>query len=125
MRGWRKFCQKGNQQNRSADAQETLPAFGRVESDERICSRRMQRSGQLSVAVDLSRVAYVIGNLSERKNRMPTSDPVATSPERVCPLLNGVKIPQVSVKTTDGTPFELMAAIQIKPAVLVFYRGGW
>jgi peroxiredoxin len=56
---------------------------------------------------------------------MPTSDPVATSPERVCPLLNGVKIPQVSVKTADGTPFELMAAIQTKPAVLVFYRGGW
>src|SRR5260370_29017256 len=51
---------------------------------------------------------------------MPISDPVASSPERVCPLLNGVKIPQVSVKTADGAPFELMAAIQAKPAVLVF-----
>ncbi len=56
---------------------------------------------------------------------MPTSDPVVSSPERVCPLLNGVKIPQVGVKTADGAPFELMAAIQAKPAVLVFYRGGW
>jgi hypothetical protein len=55
---------------------------------------------------------------------MPTSEPVATSPERVCPLFNGVKIPQVSVKTADGAPFELMAAVQAKP-VLVFYRGGW
>jgi hypothetical protein len=27
--------------------------------------------------------------------------------------------------TADGAPFELMAAIQAKPAVLVFYRGGW
>jgi hypothetical protein len=56
---------------------------------------------------------------------MPISDPVATSPERVCPLLNGVKIPQVSIKIADGAPFELMAAIQTKPAVLVFYRRGW
>ncbi len=56
---------------------------------------------------------------------MGTSDLVAVSPELVCPLLNGVKIPQVSVKTADGAPFELMAAIQAKPAVLVFYRGGW
>ena len=45
---------------------------------------------------------------------MPASDPVASSPERVCPLLNGVKIPQVSLKTADGAPFELMAAIQTK-----------
>ncbi len=56
---------------------------------------------------------------------MATSDLDATSPERVCPLLNGVKIPQVSVKAVDGVPFDLMAAIQTKPAVLVFYRGGW
>ncbi len=56
---------------------------------------------------------------------MATSDPAATSPERVCPLLNGVKIPQVGVKTAEGAPFELMVAIQTKPAVLVFYRGGW
>jgi hypothetical protein len=73
----------------------------------------------------LSRVAWFVENLSQRKNCMPTSDPVASSPERVCPLLNGVKISQVNVKTADGAPFELIAAIQAKPAVLVFYRGGW
>ena len=39
---------------------------------------------------------------------MGTSDLAAISPERVCPLLNGVKIPQVTVKTADGAPFELM-----------------
>jgi hypothetical protein len=77
------------------------------------------------VAIDLRRVAWFIENLSEGKKRMPASDPVASSPESVCPLLNGVKIPQVSLRTADGAPFELMAAIQAKPAVLVFYRGGW
>jgi hypothetical protein len=66
-----------------------------------------------------------VENLSEGNNRMPTSDSVATSPERACPPLNGVKIPQVSVKTADGAPLQLLAAIQAKPAVLVFYRGGW
>ncbi len=50
---------------------------------------------------------------------MPTSDPVAASPERVCQLLNGVKIPQVIVKTANGAPFQLLATIQTKPAVLV------
>ena len=42
-----------------------------------------------------------------------------------CPLLNGMKIPDVTVKTADGSPFELMSAIQKKTAELVFYRGGW
>ncbi len=50
---------------------------------------------------------------------------VATSPDRVCPPLNGVKIPEVTFKTADGLAFDLTAAIKTKPAVLVFYRGGW
>jgi hypothetical protein len=37
---------------------------------------------------------------------------VATSPESVCPLLNRMKIPEVTVKTADASPFELMPAIQ-------------
>lgn len=51
---------------------------------------------------------------------MGTSDSVACSPERVCPLLNGVKIPQVTIKTADGAPFQVLAAIQAKPGVPVF-----
>lgn len=50
---------------------------------------------------------------------------VASSPERICPLLIGTKIPEVSVKTADGASFDLSAAIKTMPTVLVFYRGGW
>lgn len=56
---------------------------------------------------------------------MSAHDGVATSPESVCPLLNGMKIPEATIKTADGAAFELMPAIQKRPAVLVFYRGGW
>jgi len=56
---------------------------------------------------------------------MAISDRVASSPERICPLLNGAKIPEITVKTTDGTMFDLAAALKTKPTVLVFYRGGW
>jgi peroxiredoxin len=56
---------------------------------------------------------------------MPNADPVASLPERVCPLLNGVKIPQVTVNAADGAAFDFAATIKTKPAVLVFYRGGW
>ncbi len=56
---------------------------------------------------------------------MPESYAVANSPDSVCPPLNGVKIPRVIVKTADGAPFDLMEGINTKPAVLVFYRGGW
>jgi len=56
---------------------------------------------------------------------MSNTDRVASSPERVHPSFVGTKIPEVSVRTADGTPFDLAAAIKTKPTVLVFYRGGW
>ena len=56
---------------------------------------------------------------------MSNIDRVASSPERVHPLLNGAKIPEVSVKKTDGTDFDLAEAVKAKPTVLAFYRGGW
>ncbi|MDK2857132.1 MAG: hypothetical protein PWQ89_251 [Verrucomicrobiota bacterium] len=41
------------------------------------------------------------------------------------PLQTGDPVPAVILRTVDGTPFDLKAAIAEKPAVLVFYRGGW
>lgn len=49
----------------------------------------------------------------------------APSPEKVCPLLVGAAIPELTLKTADVSPFELSAAVKTEPAVLVFYRGGW
>jgi peroxiredoxin len=36
-----------------------------------------------------------------------------------------MKVPDVTVNAADGSAFDLTAAIKAKPAVLVFYRGGW
>lgn len=41
------------------------------------------------------------------------------------PLQTGDRIPAVILHTAEGTPFNLKAAVAEKPAVLVFYRGGW
>jgi len=47
------------------------------------------------------------------------------SPEAVCPLLNGQKIPPLTLKTLENESFDLAAAIAKKPTILIFYRGGW
>jgi peroxiredoxin len=50
---------------------------------------------------------------------------VPNSPQDVCPLLTGMAIPELTFTSADGGIFELMKAVKEKPAVLVFYRGGW
>ena len=45
--------------------------------------------------------------------------------EDVTPLLNGMSVPNVAVKTDDGSPVSLQALLMQKPSVIVFYRGGW
>ena len=47
------------------------------------------------------------------------------SPEAVFPLLNGQKIPPLTLKTNENKSFDMSAAIAKKPTVLIFYRGGW
>lgn len=56
---------------------------------------------------------------------MTVSAAVADSPAKVCPLLVGVAIPQVTLETVDGDPFDLNRAVSQQPSVLVFYRGAW
>ncbi|MFU8781373.1 MAG: peroxiredoxin-like family protein [Kiritimatiellia bacterium] len=43
----------------------------------------------------------------------------------VKPLEAGAMLPDVSVRTVVGEAFSLKAAVAEKPAVLIFYRGGW
>jgi peroxiredoxin len=56
---------------------------------------------------------------------MTQPENVPNSPELVRPLLNGMKIPEVTIRDSGGAPFHLAATIQTQPALLVFYRGGW
>lgn len=48
----------------------------------------------------------------------------ASAPD-VSPLLIGSAVPDVTLKTADGTDFSLRAAVGKKPSILIFYRGGW
>uniref|UniRef100_A0A486XSI4 thioredoxin-dependent peroxiredoxin n=1 Tax=Rheinheimera sp. BAL341 TaxID=1708203 RepID=A0A486XSI4_9GAMM len=50
---------------------------------------------------------------------------IAPSPEQVTPLLNGLNTPAVTLTAADNTPVALQQLVKQKPAVLVFYRGGW
>lgn len=50
---------------------------------------------------------------------------LATAPDQIRPLLLGSKMPDVNLLTLDAKPTTLKAQIGGKPAILVFYRGGW
>lgn len=54
-----------------------------------------------------------------------TSSAVSQSPNALCPLLNGMQAPTVRLNDADGKPVDVGARLKTKPAVLVFYRGGW
>jgi peroxiredoxin len=64
--------------------------------------------------------------VSAGEHKMPEgSKKVAESAEEICPLLVGAKIPTLTLKTHGGADFDLNSAVMQKPAVLIFYRGGW
>jgi peroxiredoxin len=50
---------------------------------------------------------------------------IAPSAAEAKPLSVGATAPAVTVKTADGTAFDLGAALSEKPTILIFYRGGW
>ncbi len=56
---------------------------------------------------------------------MRNAERVAPSPQDVCPLLNGMRIPKLTLNTADNAACDLNKAVNTKPALLVFYRGGW
>lgn len=53
------------------------------------------------------------------------TETAAESAARVRPLLPGSALPAVTLRDPDGNPVDLPRAFAGKPAVLVFYRGGW
>ncbi|GIV40387.1 MAG: peroxiredoxin [Thermonema sp.] len=45
--------------------------------------------------------------------------------DEVCPILVGETIPDVKVHTVEGNAVRLLDLVKEKPAVIIFYRGGW
>lgn len=50
---------------------------------------------------------------------------LAAAPDQVRPLLLGSPLPDVKLATLDGSSVTLKQQVAGKPAILVFYRGGW
>ena len=50
---------------------------------------------------------------------------LASAPDQVRPILLGSRLPDVAMRTVDGKPTTLAKQVAGKPAILVFYRGGW
>lgn len=50
---------------------------------------------------------------------------VASSADKVTPLLISLEIPDVSVKNINGETLSLRTEVAKKPTILIFYRGGW
>ncbi len=50
---------------------------------------------------------------------------IADSAQQVRPLLPGMKAPAVSFARLGGGTLNLHQALSEKPALLIFYRGGW
>ncbi len=52
-------------------------------------------------------------------------DDVAISPQDICPLLVGNRVPAAILTTSGGKPYDLTAALAQQRTVLIVYRGGW
>lgn len=50
---------------------------------------------------------------------------LAAAATEIRPILLGSKMPNVALRTVAGEPTTLAAQVGGKPAILVFYRGGW
>lgn len=50
---------------------------------------------------------------------------VYDSPQKVCPVLVGTKIPDITLRDINSNEIKLIERISQKPAVIIFYRGGW
>ena len=50
---------------------------------------------------------------------------VPTAAGKIRPLLVGATVPELSLLTRNGDPFDLNAALAEKPTILIFYRGNW
>lgn len=50
---------------------------------------------------------------------------IAAAATEIRPILLGSKMPDVALRTVDDEPTSLSKQVGGKPAILVFYRGGW
>jgi peroxiredoxin len=67
----------------------------------------------------------VTGEVSSETTTNQTKLEVPNSADEICPILTGEAVPKITYSTVDGKTFDLNAAIEEIPTILVYYRGGW
>lgn len=60
-----------------------------------------------------------------KESTMNTTRKIPNAPEKISPIQIGQSLPPISLKDLGSKEFNLNEAIARKPAVVIFYRGGW
>ena len=66
-----------------------------------------------------------LNSLERRREMSQVLNQVPTAAAKIRPLLVGATVPELSLLTRNGDPFDLNAALAEKPTILIFYRGNW
>lgn len=69
-------------------------------------------------------VCLVLAVAAAASTAAPAAE-LAASPDQVRPILLGSRLPDVTLRTVGGQVTTLSKQVGGKPAILVFYRGGW
>lgn len=75
---------------------------------------------QRILVLSLMMMLFMVTNV-----RAATNGEVASSAEEICPVREGMELPDLTVFSIEGEPFNINEAVARQPTVLVVYRGGW
>lgn len=70
-------------------------------------------------------IRLILGALMVFSSVALATGTIAESADKVCPILLGSSLPDVGLRLVDGKSTTLKQQVNGKPAILVFYRGGW
>ena len=84
------------------------------------------RTKNIAGAIAIAGFLFLISCQKQKtETAVSTSTQIPNSAQEICPILVGDTIPNLTLHTQDGFPFDLKKAVQSKPTVLIFFRGGW
>lgn len=70
-------------------------------------------------------VAVLLASSLTHAHEANALDGIAPSADQIRPILLGSAMPDVALETADGKATTLKGQVRDKPAVVIFYRGGW
>jgi len=83
------------------------------------------KTKNIATTFALAGFLFLINCQKQKEPTLTSQSSVPSSASEICPILVGDTIPNLTLHTQDGFPFDLKKAVQSKPTVLIFFRGGW